>query len=189
MRISCSTEAPRAGPGSGGAGKRTLTEAAFAAPSPTPPGQRTFTDGAIQRRAERDAAADAGAPPVAGGGTPLPARRSVHAPSRAATTCTSRQVPTIPRARTGARNVKDACTPADSPVEIGVEVPLLRLGRGAIVGAGVDMAAAGKAVRALAPAARMRGAGGDVAELTRAVQALQRAKEIDASIAARSSPR
>jgi uncharacterized protein DUF4157 len=57
-----------------GVGKRTLTETAFAAPSATTPGKRALTeDGAIQRRAERDAAADAGAPPPAGGGTPLPA--------------------------------------------------------------------------------------------------------------------
>jgi Domain of unknown function (DUF4157) len=58
----------------GSVGKRTLVETAFAAPSSAVPGKRTLTEAvAIQRRAERDAAADAGAPPPTGGGTPLPA--------------------------------------------------------------------------------------------------------------------
>lgn len=61
--------------GFGGVGKRTLTETAFVAPSSTTPGKRTLTeDETSQRRAERDAAADAGAPPPAGGGTSLPAK-------------------------------------------------------------------------------------------------------------------
>jgi hypothetical protein len=62
--------------GLGSVGKRSLVETVFAVPAPTAPGKRTLTEtenAAIQRRAERDAAADAGAPPPAGGGTPLPA--------------------------------------------------------------------------------------------------------------------
>lgn len=53
----------------------------------------------------------------------------------------------------------------------------------AIVGATVDMAAAVKAVRALAPAARVLNAGGDVSEFTRAVRTLEELGEIDARMA------
>jgi hypothetical protein len=53
----------------------------------------------------------------------------------------------------------------------------------AIVGAGVEMAATIKAVRALSPAAKALNARGDVAEFTNAVQALRKANEIDARIA------
>jgi hypothetical protein len=54
----------------------------------------------------------------------------------------------------------------------------------AIVGAGVDMAGAAKAVRALAPAAKALEAGGDIADFTKAVKALQESKELDEKIAA-----
>jgi hypothetical protein len=54
----------------------------------------------------------------------------------------------------------------------------------AIVGAGVDMAAATKAVRALAPAAKALEAGGEVIDFTKAVEALQRSKQLDEKIAA-----
>jgi hypothetical protein len=54
----------------------------------------------------------------------------------------------------------------------------------AIVGAGVDMAAATKAVRALAPAARTLYAGGELADFTKAVEALQKSKQLDEKIAA-----
>jgi hypothetical protein len=54
----------------------------------------------------------------------------------------------------------------------------------AIVGAGVDMAAATKAVRALAPAAKALEAGGEVADFTKAVEALQKARQLDEKIAA-----
>jgi hypothetical protein len=54
----------------------------------------------------------------------------------------------------------------------------------AIVGAGVDMAAATKAVRALAPAARMLYAGGELTDFTSAVEALQKSKQLDEKIAA-----
>lgn len=53
----------------------------------------------------------------------------------------------------------------------------------AVAGAAVDMAAAVKAVRALAPAAKALNAGGDVSAFTEAVQALQKTGEIDARIA------
>ncbi|HEX3478517.1 MAG TPA: DUF4157 domain-containing protein [Kofleriaceae bacterium] len=54
----------------------------------------------------------------------------------------------------------------------------------AIVGAGVDMAAATKAVRALAPAARTLHAGGELTDFTKAVEALQRSRQLDDKIAA-----
>jgi hypothetical protein len=54
----------------------------------------------------------------------------------------------------------------------------------AIVGAGVDMAAATKAVRALAPAAKLLEAGGEVSDFTKAVEGLQTSKQIDEKIAA-----
>lgn len=54
----------------------------------------------------------------------------------------------------------------------------------AIVGAGVDMAAAIKAVRALAPAARTLATGGELADFTKAVEALQKSKQLDEKIAA-----
>jgi hypothetical protein len=54
----------------------------------------------------------------------------------------------------------------------------------AIVGAGVDMAAATKAVRALAPAAKALEAGGEVADFSKAVEALQKTKQLDERIAA-----
>jgi hypothetical protein len=54
----------------------------------------------------------------------------------------------------------------------------------AIVGAGVDMAAATKAVRALAPAAKLLEAGGEVSDFTKAVEGLQKSKRIDEKIAA-----
>ena len=58
----------------GSVGKRTLVETAFAAPSSTVPGKHTLTESVvIQRRSERDVAANAGPPLPAGGGTPLPA--------------------------------------------------------------------------------------------------------------------
>lgn len=49
----------------------------------------------------------------------------------------------------------------------------------AIVGAGVDMAVAVKAVRALAPAAKALEAGGDLAKFHKAVQELEQAKELE----------
>jgi hypothetical protein len=54
----------------------------------------------------------------------------------------------------------------------------------AIVGAGVDMAAATKAVRALAPAARTLHAGGEISDFTKAVEALQKSRQLDDQIAA-----
>jgi hypothetical protein len=54
----------------------------------------------------------------------------------------------------------------------------------AIVGAGVDMAAASKAVRALAPAAKALEAGGEVTDFAKAVEALQKSKQLDEKIAA-----
>jgi hypothetical protein len=54
----------------------------------------------------------------------------------------------------------------------------------AIAGAGVDMAAATRAVRALAPAARTLHAGGELADFTKAVEALQRSRQLDDKIAA-----
>ena len=54
----------------------------------------------------------------------------------------------------------------------------------AIVGAGVDMAAAAKAVRALAPAAKALEAGGEVSDFAKAVEALQKTKQLDEKIAA-----
>ncbi|HEY0480293.1 MAG TPA: hypothetical protein VGD37_22395 [Kofleriaceae bacterium] len=54
----------------------------------------------------------------------------------------------------------------------------------AIVGAGVDMAAATKAVRALAPAARTLHAGGELTDFAKAVEALQKSKQLDEKIAA-----
>lgn len=54
----------------------------------------------------------------------------------------------------------------------------------AIVGAGVDMAAATKAVRALAPAARALHAGGELTDFTKAVEALQKSRQLDEQIAA-----
>jgi hypothetical protein len=53
----------------------------------------------------------------------------------------------------------------------------------AIVGAGVDMGAAVKAVRALAPAAKALEAGGDVANFAKAVKVLEEQKQIDQKIA------
>lgn len=54
----------------------------------------------------------------------------------------------------------------------------------AIVGAGVDMAAATKAVGKLASAAKALEAGGEVADFTKAVEALQKSKQLDEKIAA-----
>jgi hypothetical protein len=54
----------------------------------------------------------------------------------------------------------------------------------AIVGAGVDMGAATKAVHALAPAAKALEAGGEVIDFTKAVEALQKSKQLDEKIAA-----
>jgi hypothetical protein len=54
----------------------------------------------------------------------------------------------------------------------------------AIVGAGVDMAAATKAVRALAPAARALHAGGELTDFTKAVEALQKSKQLEEKLAA-----
>jgi hypothetical protein len=54
----------------------------------------------------------------------------------------------------------------------------------AIVGAGVDMAAATRAVRALAPAARTLHAGGELTDFTKAVEALQKSRQLDDQIAA-----
>jgi hypothetical protein len=53
----------------------------------------------------------------------------------------------------------------------------------AVVGAGLDMAAAFKAVKALAPAAKAFNAGGDLAEFSKAVRALEKANEIEAKVA------
>lgn len=53
----------------------------------------------------------------------------------------------------------------------------------AVVGAGLDMAAAVKAVKALGPAAKALNAGGDLAEFTKAVRALEKANEIEAKVA------
>jgi hypothetical protein len=53
----------------------------------------------------------------------------------------------------------------------------------AVVGAGIDMASAVKAVRALAPAAKALNAGGDLSDFTKAVRALEKANEIDARVA------
>lgn len=53
----------------------------------------------------------------------------------------------------------------------------------AVVGAGLDMAAAAKAVKALGPAAKAFNAGGDLAEFTKAVRALEKANEIEAKVA------
>ncbi len=54
----------------------------------------------------------------------------------------------------------------------------------AIVGAGVDIAAATRAVRALAPAARTLHAGGELTDFTKAVEALQKSRQLDDQIAA-----
>jgi hypothetical protein len=54
----------------------------------------------------------------------------------------------------------------------------------AIVGAGVDVAAATKAVRTLAPAAKALHAGGELTDFTKAVEALQKSKQLDEKIAA-----
>ena len=54
----------------------------------------------------------------------------------------------------------------------------------AIVGAGIDAAAAAKAVRALAPAAKALEAGGEVTDFAKAVEALQKSKQLDDKIAA-----
>jgi hypothetical protein len=53
----------------------------------------------------------------------------------------------------------------------------------AVLGAGLDMAAAVKAVKALGPAAKALNAGGDFAEFTKAVRALEQAGEIEARVA------
>jgi hypothetical protein len=53
----------------------------------------------------------------------------------------------------------------------------------AIVGAGLDAAAAAKAVRALAPAARALDAGGELARFTSTVDALARSRQLDDQIA------
>jgi Domain of unknown function (DUF4157) len=53
----------------------------------------------------------------------------------------------------------------------------------AVVGAGLDMGAAVKAVKALGPAAKALNAGGDLAELTKAVRALEAANELEAKVA------
>ena len=49
----------------------------------------------------------------------------------------------------------------------------------AIVGAGVDMAVAVKAVHALAPAAKALEAGGELADFTKAVEALEKSKQLE----------
>lgn len=54
----------------------------------------------------------------------------------------------------------------------------------AIVGAGVDMAAATKAVRALAPAAKALDGGGEAVDFSRAVEALQKSRQLDERVAA-----
>lgn len=53
----------------------------------------------------------------------------------------------------------------------------------AVLGAGLDMAAAVKAVSALGPAAKAFNAGGDLVEFTKAVRALEKANQIDAKVA------
>jgi hypothetical protein len=53
----------------------------------------------------------------------------------------------------------------------------------AVVGAGLDMAGAVKAVRALGPAAKALNAGGDLGEFTKAVRALEKAHELETSAA------
>jgi hypothetical protein len=54
----------------------------------------------------------------------------------------------------------------------------------AIAGAGVDMAVAVKAVRALAPAAKALAAGGELADFTKAVEALEKSKQLERKAAA-----
>lgn len=54
----------------------------------------------------------------------------------------------------------------------------------AVAGATLDMGAAAKAVKALAPAAKALNAGGDVAEFSKALKVLQESGEIEAKIAA-----
>jgi Domain of unknown function (DUF4157) len=54
----------------------------------------------------------------------------------------------------------------------------------AIVGAGVDMAAATRAVSKLGPAAKALYAGGELTDFTKAVEALQKSKQLDEKIAA-----
>lgn len=54
----------------------------------------------------------------------------------------------------------------------------------AIIGAGVDIAVAVRAMRALGPAADALATGGDLADFTEAVEALRKTKEIDERIAA-----
>jgi hypothetical protein len=53
----------------------------------------------------------------------------------------------------------------------------------AVVGVGVDAAAAVRALKALAPAAKAVEAGGDLADFSRAVQALEESGELDARVA------
>ncbi len=53
----------------------------------------------------------------------------------------------------------------------------------AVVGAGLDMGAAVKAMKALGPAAKALNAGGDVSEFAKAVKALEEAGEIEAKVA------
>jgi hypothetical protein len=53
----------------------------------------------------------------------------------------------------------------------------------AVVGAGIDLAVAAKAVKALGPAAKALNAGGDLAEFTKAVRALEKENEIEAKVA------
>lgn len=53
----------------------------------------------------------------------------------------------------------------------------------AIVGAGLDIAAAVKALKVLGPAAKLYNASGDIAEFTKTVRALERAGELEAKIA------
>jgi hypothetical protein len=88
-----------------GIGKRTLTETAFAAPALPAPGKRTLTeDVAIQRRAERDAAADAGPPPAASGGAQLPPDLRTSMESLLGTDLTSVRIHQTPYAQAiGAR--------------------------------------------------------------------------------------
>jgi hypothetical protein len=57
----------------------------------------------------------------------------------------------------------------------------------AVLGAGVDMAAAATAVSAMAPAARTLHAGGDLTDFTAAVQALEQSRQLDHSMAAAAS--
>jgi hypothetical protein len=54
----------------------------------------------------------------------------------------------------------------------------------AIAGAGVDMGAVTKTVRALAPAAKALEAGGEFSDFAKAVEALQKSRQIDEQIAA-----